>query len=149
MVPAGITVASTIRTKAEYNYVKDVDYISGAAILLSTALWKQIGGFDERFAPAYCEDSDLAFEVRKAGYRVVYQPKSKVIHFEGISNGTDVNGTGLKRYQVENSEKLKEKWEEEFKNQCVNNGNPNSIPRTRAQHGQKDHCRDRSLCADL
>ena len=67
--------------KAEYNYVKDVDYISGAAILLSVKLWKQIGGFDERFAPAYCEDSDLAFEVRKAGYRVVYQPLSKVIHF--------------------------------------------------------------------
>ena len=111
--------------KAEYNYVKDVDYISGAAILLSNDLWKQIGGFDERFAPAYCEDSDLAFEVRKAGYRVVYQPLSKVIHFEGVSNGTDVNGTGLKRYQVENSRKLKEKWAEEFKKQCVNTGNPN------------------------
>ena len=69
--------------KAEYNYVKDVDYISGAAILLSAELWNRIGGFDERFAPAYCEDSDLAFEVRKAGYRVVYQPLSKVIHFEG------------------------------------------------------------------
>ena len=38
--------------KPEYNYVKDVDYISGAAILLSNELWKQIGGFDERFAPA-------------------------------------------------------------------------------------------------
>ena len=90
-----------------------------------TDLWKQIGGFDELFAPAYCEDSDLAFEVRKAGYRVVYQPLSKVIHFEGVSNGTDVNGTGLKRYQVENSKKLKEKWDEEFKKQCVNTGNPN------------------------
>lgn len=111
--------------KAEYNYVKDVDYISGAAILLSVKLWKQIGGFDDRFAPAYCEDSDLAFEVRKAGYRVVYQPLSKVIHFEGVSNGTDVNGTGLKRYQVENSKKLKEKWAEEFKKQSVNTGNPN------------------------
>lgn len=111
--------------KAEYNYVKDVDYISGAAILLSNELWKQIGGFDERYAPAYCEDSDLAFEVRKAGYRVVYQPLSEVIHFEGVSNGTDVNGGGLKRYQVENSEKLKEKWKEEFQNQCVNTGNPN------------------------
>lgn len=111
--------------KAEYNYVKDVDYISGAAILLSNELWKQIGGFDERFAPAYCEDSDLAFEVRKAGYRVVYQPLSTVIHFEGISNGTDVEGTGLKRYQVENSEKLKEKWKDEFKKQCVNTGSPN------------------------
>ena len=111
--------------KAEYNYVKDVDYISGAAILLSKSLWDQIGGFDDRFAPAYCEDSDLAFEVRKAGYRVVYQPLSKVIHFEGVSNGTDVNGTGLKRYQVENSRKLKEKWADEFKKQSVNDGNPN------------------------
>lgn len=110
--------------KPEYNYVKDVDYISGAAILLSNQLWKKIGGFDTRFAPAYCEDSDLAFEVRKAGYRVVYQPLSKVVHFEGISNGTDVEGTGLKRYQVANSKKLKEKWAEEFRKQCVNTGNP-------------------------
>ena len=123
--------------KAEYNYVKDVDYISGAAILLSVDLWKQIGGFDERFAPAYCEDSDLAFEVRKAGFRVVYQPKSKVIHFEGVSNGTDVNGTGLKRYQVENSKKLKEKWKEEFKKQCVNTGNPNPFRARERSMGKK------------
>lgn len=110
--------------KPEYNYVKDVDYISGAAVLLPNELWKQIGGFDTRFAPAYCEDSDLAFEVRRAGYRVVYQPLSKVIHFEGISNGTDVEGSGLKRYQTANSKKLKEKWAGEFENQCVNDGNP-------------------------
>lgn len=110
--------------KPEYNYVKDVDYISGAAILLTNALWKQIGGFDTRFAPAYCEDSDLAFEVRRAGYRVVYQPLSKVIHFEGISNGTDVEGSGLKRYQAANSKKLKEKWAGELENQCENDGNP-------------------------
>ena len=135
--------------KAEYNYVKDVDYISGAAILLSTALWKQIGGFDERFAPAYCEDSDLAFEVRKAGYRVVYQPKSKVIHFEGISNGTDVNGTGLKRYQVEKQRETQRKMERRVQESVRQQRQSESIPRTRAQHGQKDHCRDRSLCADL
>ncbi|WP_143321889.1 glycosyltransferase [Clostridium sp. HBUAS56010] len=123
--------------KPEYNYVKDVDYISGAAILLSTQLWKKIGGFDERFAPAYCEDSDLAFEVRKAGLRVVYQPLSKVIHFEGVSNGTDVNGTGLKRYQVENSLKLREKWAEEFKRQSENNGSPDPF-RARERSQNKD-----------
>ncbi len=123
--------------KPEYNYVKDVDYISGAAILLSVKLWKEIGGFDERFAPAYCEDSDLAFEVRKAGYRVVYQPLSKVIHFEGVSNGTDVNGGGLKRYQVENSRKLKEKWAEEFKKQCENNGNPDPFRARERSQGKK------------
>lgn len=123
--------------KPEYNYVKDVDYISGAAILLSNELWKRIGGFDERFAPAYCEDSDLAFEVRKAGLRVVYQPLSNVIHFEGISNGTDVNGTGLKRYQVENSRKLQEKWAEEFKKQCENDENPDPF-RARERSQNKD-----------
>lgn len=122
--------------KPEYNYVKEVDYISGAAILLSKNLWEQIGGFDTRYAPAYCEDSDLAFEVRKAGYRVVYQPKSVVIHFEGVSNGTDVAGEGLKRYQVENSIKLKEKWAQELKNQCENNGNPDPF-RARERSAKK------------
>ncbi|MDD3253993.1 MAG: glycosyltransferase [Lachnospiraceae bacterium] len=123
--------------KPEYNYVKDVDYISGAAILLSNDLWKQIGGFDTRFAPAYCEDSDLAFEVRKAGYRVVYQPLSRVVHFEGVSNGTDVEGTGLKRYQVANARKLKEKWADEFAKQCVNDGNPNPFRARERSMGKK------------
>ena len=93
----------------EFNYVKQVDYISGAAIMLSTRLWNEIGGFDETFVPAYCEDSDLAFTVRSMGYRVMYQPKSVVVHFEGVSNGTDTS-TGLKHYQVVNSEKFREKW---------------------------------------
>ena len=123
--------------KPEYNYVKDVDYISGASIMLPVWLWKQIGGFDKRYAPAYCEDADLAFEVRKAGYRVVYQPLSKVIHFEGVSNGTDVNGTGLKRYQVENSRKLREKWAEEFKNQYENTGNPDPFRARERSRGKE------------
>ena len=121
--------------KPEYNYVKDVDYISGAAIMLSKELWEEIGGFDERFAPAYCEDSDLAFEVRRHGKRVVYQPASVVTHFEGISNGTDVTGTGLKRYQVVNQQTFREKWAEELKKQSVNTGNPDPFKaRDRSQN---------------
>lgn len=93
----------------EFNYVKDVDYISGAAIMIRRELWEDIGGFDERFVPAYCEDADLAFAVRQKGYRVVYQPLSVVVHFEGVSNGRDVK-KGVKRYQVENQQKFYEKW---------------------------------------
>ena len=100
--------------KPEYNYVKEVDYISGACIMLTTKLWEEIGGFDQRFIPAYYEDTDLAFEVRKRGLKVMYQPKSMVVHFEGISNGTDLN-SGLKKYQVVNLEKFKEKWAIELK----------------------------------
>lgn len=97
----------------QFNYVKQVDYISGAAIMLSRELWERIGGFDEHFAPAYCEDSDLAFTVRKLGYKVMYQPKSVVVHFEGVSNGTDTS-SGQKKYQIENSKKFREKWKEEL-----------------------------------
>ena len=105
----------------EYNYVKEVDYISGAAIMIRASLWKEIGGFDDRFAPAYYEDSDLAFEVRKHGYKVVYQPLSVVVHFEGVSNGTDIN-SGQKAYQVENQSKFYEKWADVLQKEHFPNG---------------------------
>jgi GT2 family glycosyltransferase len=89
--------------KPEYNYVKDVDYISGACLLIRKNLWDEIGGFDPRFAPAYYEDADLAFEVRKRGFRVVYQPLSVVWHVEGVSHGLD-EMDGIKKYQVRNRE---------------------------------------------
>lgn len=107
--------------KPEYNYVKEVDYISGASIMIRKKLWEQIGGFDERYVPAYCEDSDLAFEVRKAGYKVVYQPKSVVVHFEGISNGKDLK-RGVKKYQVVNAQKFYEKWKSVLEKEHFPNG---------------------------
>jgi len=97
--------------KPDYNYVKEVDYISGACIMIRADLWKEIGGFDTRFVPAYYEDTDLAFEVRRRGYKVMYQPQSVVVHFEGVSHGTNV-GTGIKSYQEKNKEKFLEKWAE-------------------------------------
>ena len=108
-------------TAPEYNYVKDADYISGAAICIRKTLWEEIGGFDERFVPAYCEDSDLAFETRKHGYRVVYQPASVVVHFEGVSNGTDTS-SGQKAYQVINQKKFFEKWKDTLEREHFPNG---------------------------
>jgi len=89
----------------QFNYVKDTDYASGAAIALSQALWQQLGGFDERFVPAYCEDTDLAFAIRARGLRTLYAPHSQVIHHEGVSHGTDITA-GIKAYQVVNGEKF-------------------------------------------
>ena len=109
-----------------YNYVKEVDYISGASIMIRKHLWDTIGGFDERYAPAYCEDSDLAFEVRKMGMKVMYQPMSEIIHYEGVSNGKDVNDTNsMKSYQLENMKKLKEKWDLELLSHYPASSNPN------------------------
>lgn len=92
-----------------FNYLKDVDYISGASIALPMALWRKLGGFDPIFSPAYCEDSDLAFRVRQAGYRTVYQPHSELVHHEGRSHGRDT-ASGIKAYQIINQKKLLARW---------------------------------------
>lgn len=84
-----------------FAYLRDCDYASGAAIALPRTLFERLGGFDTRYAPAYYEDTDLAFAVRDAGLRVVYQPASRVVHVEGGTAGTDLN-TGMKAYQVRN-----------------------------------------------
>lgn len=117
----------------EYNYVKEVDYISGASIMLTRALWEQIGGFDDRFAPAYCEDSDLAFTVRSMGYKVMYQPLSVVVHFEGISNGTDLT-KGQKAYQVVNEKKFYEKWQDILERDHFDNGTNVFLARDRSRY---------------
>ena len=96
--------------RPEYNYAREVDYCSGAAILIKKALFFELGCFDEQYAPAYCEDSDLALTVRNAGYKVIYQPLSEIIHFEGISNGKTID-SGLKKYQIANIQKQFTKWE--------------------------------------
>jgi GT2 family glycosyltransferase len=95
--------------KHQYSYVREVYYCSGAAIMLPRVRWEEMGGFDEFFLPAYCEDSDLAFRLRSAGWKVLYQPRATVIHYEGVSHGTDTS-TGIKAHQVENAQKLAARW---------------------------------------
>lgn len=82
-------------------FVRDADYLSGAAIAIPRALFARLGGFDTHYAPAYYEDTDLAFKVRAAGMEVLYQPAAVVVHDEGGTAGTDPD-SGAKAYQARN-----------------------------------------------
>ncbi|MGJ4804458.1 glycosyltransferase [Luteimonas sp. SDU82] len=84
-----------------FAYVREADYLSGAAIAIPRELFGDVGGFDARYAPAYYEDTDLAFAVRAAGLRVRYQPAARVLHDEGATAGTDVS-QGPKAAQARN-----------------------------------------------
>lgn len=100
--------------KPEYSYARQVDYCSGACLMLPRADFNALGMFDKHYAPAYYEDTDLAFKVRAAGKKVYYQPLARVIHFEGVSNGTDTNG-GVKVYQQVNHGLFFTRWEATLK----------------------------------
>ncbi|MEO5592918.1 MAG: glycosyltransferase [Chitinophagaceae bacterium] len=110
----------------EFNYVKEVDYISGAAILIRKKVWLESGGFDERYSPAYSEDADFAFTLRSMGYKVMYQPLSEVMHYEGYSHGTSEtlseNTDAIKSYQKINNSRLFEKWQQVLTKEQLPNG---------------------------
>lgn len=89
------------------NFMRETDYISGASIMLRKELWDELGGFDEQFAPAYYEDVDLAFRMKEKGYKIIYQPKSEVIHFEGATEGRNKE---LEKRIEKNRKKFVKKW---------------------------------------
>ncbi len=99
-------------SKPEYNYIREVDYCSAACLLVRRDLFEQLGGFDERYAPAYCEDVDLCFGIRSLGYKVLYQPQAVVIHHEGASRTTERR---LELVDI-NRRKFLEKWGDRLKN---------------------------------
>lgn len=69
-----------------FAYSRDVDYCSGACLLLRTADFRALGGFDECYAPAYCEDSDLCMRLRAAGRRIVYCADAEIVHHLSLTS---------------------------------------------------------------
>lgn len=89
-------------------YLREVDYCSGASLLIRRNVWEQVAGFDPVLAPAYYEDTDLCFAARNRGHSVLYQPRSRVVHREGSSHGKGFYG--LKRKQFTNRDYFATKW---------------------------------------
>ncbi len=94
----------------QYCYLRDADYVSGAALMIPRTLFGTMRGFDEIYAPAYYEDTDLCFKVRQAGLRVVVQPLAEVVHHGGATSGAIGAPGGVKRYQSINQRKFLRRW---------------------------------------
>lgn len=63
-----------------YDTMRLVDWITGAYFWIRRELLETVGGWDSDFF-MYCEDADLCYRTRKAGYRTLYVPQSTIYHF--------------------------------------------------------------------
>ena len=97
-------------------------------------LFERIGGFDLRFAPGYWEDVDLCFSARAQGFRVYFQPRSEIVHFEGITAGRTTS-SGMKRYQDINREKFLDKWRDAIAEQLEKT--PGNLPLACDRRGRR------------
>lgn len=88
----------------EANFVRDVDFCSAAFLLVRAGVVRDLGGFDEDFAPAYYEDADLCLRIHGAGYRVVYDPSVVVHHLEygsaDVSDNASASGAADVHAQI-------------------------------------------------
>jgi hypothetical protein len=66
--------------RPRYGYVRTVDYCSGAALLVRSSVLRELGGFSDEFAPAYCEDADLCLRLAQRGLKTYYTPEATVVH---------------------------------------------------------------------
>lgn len=81
-----------------FNYPRDVEHLSAACTLMPRALFRELGGFDPVYAPAYCEDADLSLRLRSRGYRLRYEPDALVAHhLSKTSNGDPEKPSDFKR----------------------------------------------------
>jgi len=91
---------------ARFQFVRQVDYCSGAFLLVRRSLFDAMGGFDPDYAPAYYEESDFCVRLAKQGYTVVYDPCVEISHFEFASAGSQDKALEL---QWRNRQRLVEK----------------------------------------
>lgn len=55
-------------------------WIQGGSGAFRRTIWNELGGFDPIYAPFYYEDIDLSYRALKAGYAIVFEPSSIVVH---------------------------------------------------------------------
>lgn len=67
------------------NAVREVDAVTGAALMTRRALWNKIGGFNERYGRGTFEDIEYSYMVRRMGYKVIVEPHAVGVHYVGQS----------------------------------------------------------------
>jgi O-antigen biosynthesis protein len=100
----------------EFQFLRTVDYCSGAFLLVKRRLFEELGRFDEDYSPAYYEESDFCLKLAESGYQVVYDPGVEILHYEFGSSSSADHALAL---QKRNREKFIEKHQDTLRNKRI------------------------------
>jgi len=101
-----------------FNFVRRVDYTSGACLMIRKSDFEAMGGFDPVFAPGYFEDTDLSMRVRETLQKAAYfTPFARLVHHEGVSSA-NVAGGGMKAHMKRNAPIFRARWFSTLSEQC-------------------------------
>lgn len=82
--------------------------VTAACMMMKRSVYEQLGGFEEKLTVAF-NDVDLCLRTVQAGYRVVYNPKVELYHYESKSRGSEDNEEKVRRFQSE-IEFMRTRW---------------------------------------
>ncbi|WP_264602899.1 glycosyltransferase family 2 protein [Rhodobium gokarnense] len=68
---------------------QNLSAVTGAAMVMRKEIFQGVGGFEEEHLGVALNDIDLCLKIRKAGYRIVWTPFARMIHYESVSRGLD------------------------------------------------------------
>jgi len=74
-----------LMTRLAYNKVHEVDWVTGACLIVRREVINQVGALDENIF-MYCEDVEWCYRIKKAGWKVYYYPKVEIEHYRGQSS---------------------------------------------------------------
>lgn len=89
-------------------YAQDVTAVTGACMMVSKALYEELGGLDESFTVAL-NDVDFCLRVREKGFLNIFTPFAELYHYESKSRGSDKKDDKAVRYQME-ADRFRVKW---------------------------------------
>ena len=69
--------------RLESHGVYEVDWVSGACMMVRRETLEEVGMFDERFSPIYSEETDWCYRIKTSGWKIYYLPDPSIVHLEG------------------------------------------------------------------
>ncbi len=79
----------------------NVSAVTAACMLTRRALWEELGGMNEQDLTVAFNDVDFCLRLRERGYRIVMNPRARLVHHESVTRGSDFAPEKIERFKRE------------------------------------------------